>query len=190
MNNDSGVIDKVLLSCIATLLFSDAIAQPASIGCSSRVWVFPTSILQSKISRCIYVCIACGCYETSQRSSKIWKSFCNRDRPFSSSTWSGRLFFCTKIFEFATAANRASWYRLAIFESDFSNPTSKTLVELRPNPIFSTKLRRLRILADDEQANFLRKNLFYENSRWFIQYCIKPELSLSVLNVKSGRNAF
>lgn len=38
--------------------------------------------------------------------SKIWKSFCNRDRPFSSSTWSGRLFFCTKIFEFATAARR------------------------------------------------------------------------------------
>ena len=29
MNNDSGVIDKVLLSCIVTLLFSDAIAQPA-----------------------------------------------------------------------------------------------------------------------------------------------------------------
>jgi len=41
MNNDSGVIDKVLLSCIAALLFSDAIAQPASIGCSSRVWVLP-----------------------------------------------------------------------------------------------------------------------------------------------------
>ena len=41
MNNDSGVIDKVLLSCIATLLFSDAIAQPASARCSSRVWVLP-----------------------------------------------------------------------------------------------------------------------------------------------------
>ena len=41
MNNDSGVIDKVPLSCIATLLFSDAIAQPASARCSSRVWVLP-----------------------------------------------------------------------------------------------------------------------------------------------------
>ena len=108
MNNDSDVIDKVLPSCIATLLFSDAIAQPASIGCSSRVWVFPTSILQRKISRCIYVCIACGRYETSQRAFQIWKSFCNQDRLLSSSTWSGRLFFCTKIFEFATAASRAS----------------------------------------------------------------------------------
>ena len=125
-----------------------------------RVWVFPTSILQSKISRCIYVCIACGCYETSQRSSKIWKSFCNQDRPFSSSTWSGRLFFCSEVFAFAIAASRASWYQLTIFESDFTNPTSKTLVGLRPNPIFSTKLHRLRILADAEQANFLRKNLF------------------------------
>ena len=75
------------------ILFSDAIAQPASVRCSSRVWVFPTSILQSKISRCIYVCIACGCYEASQRAFQIWKSFCKSDRPFSSSTWSGRLFF-------------------------------------------------------------------------------------------------
>ena len=69
-------------------------------------------------------------------------------------------FFLQKVFEFATAASRASWYQLASFESDFSNPASKTLVGLRPNPIFSTKLRRLHILADAEQANFLRKNLF------------------------------
>ena len=128
MNNDSGVIDKVPLSCIATLLFSDAIAQPASTGCSSRVWVLPTSILQRKISRCIYVCIACWCYEPPQCAFQIWKSLCNRARPFSSSTWSGRLFFYTKIFEFATAASRASWYQLAIFESDFTNPASKHLL--------------------------------------------------------------
>ena len=74
-------------------------------------------------------------------------------------------FSAQKIFEFASAASRASWYQLTIFESDFTNPTSKTLVGLRPNPIFSTKLHRLRILADAEQANFLGKNLFYENSR-------------------------
>ena len=98
MNNDSGAIDKVLLSCIATLLFSDAIAQPASARCSSRDWDFPTSILQSKISRCIYVCIACNNYEASQCASQIWKTFCNWDRPFLSSTWSGRLFFCSGSF--------------------------------------------------------------------------------------------
>ena len=176
MNNDSGVIDKVLLSCIATLLFSDAIAQPASIGCSSRVWVFPTSILQSKISRCIYVCIACGCYETSQRASQIWKSFCNRDRPFSSSTWSGRLFFCTKIFEFATAASRASWCQLTSFESDFSNPTSKTLVGLRQNPIFSTQT----------------VPTAYLNRRWIRKFLVKKnrfqKIVVDSFNIAQNRN--
>mgnify|MGYP006890212923 CR=1 FL=1 len=129
------------------ILRSDTIAQPAPERCSSRVWVLPTSILQSKISRCIYVCIACERYEASQCDFQIWKSFCNQDRQLSSSTWSGRLFFCTKIFAFATAASRAHRYHFAIFESDFLNPNSKTLVGLRPNPIFSAKLRWLCILS-------------------------------------------
>ena len=34
--------------------FSFGDAKSASIGCSSRVWVFPTSILQCKRSRCIF----------------------------------------------------------------------------------------------------------------------------------------
>lgn len=34
--------------------FSFGDANPASIGCSSRVWVSPTSILQCKRSRCIF----------------------------------------------------------------------------------------------------------------------------------------
>ena len=37
---------------IFDIFFSDAIAQPASVRCSSRVWVFPTSILQSKVRVC------------------------------------------------------------------------------------------------------------------------------------------
>ena len=49
---------------------------------------------------------------------------------------------------------------LQFFESDFTNPALKILVGSHPNPISSTKLRRLRILAAAEQANFLRKNLF------------------------------
>ena len=36
---------------------------------------------------------------------------------------------------------------LQFFESDFINPTSKILVGLRPNPIFSTKLRWMCILS-------------------------------------------
>ena len=46
-------------------------------------------------------------------------------------------FFAQEVFEFATAASRASRYHLAIFEFDFTNPTSKTIVGLRQNPIFS-----------------------------------------------------
>ena len=47
-------------------------------------------------------------------------------------------FSAREVFAFATTASRASWYQLAIFESDFTNPTSKTIVGLRQNPIFST----------------------------------------------------
>ena len=48
-------------------------------------------------------------------------------------------FSAQKIFVFASAASRSSWYQLASFESDFfTNPTSKTIVGLRQNPIFST----------------------------------------------------
>ena len=50
-------------------------------------------------------------------------------------------FFAQEVFEFATATSRASWYQLTSFESDFSNPTSKTLVGLRPNPMFSARMR-------------------------------------------------
>jgi len=56
-------------------------------------------------------------------------------------------FFAQEVFAFAFTASRASWYQLAIFESDFTNPASKTLVGLRPNPIFSTKLRWMCILS-------------------------------------------
>ena len=59
-------------------------------------------------------------------------------------------FLQEKFFTFAAAASRASRYHLAIFEFDFTNPTSKALVGLRPNPIFRTKLRWLHVSADTE----------------------------------------
>ena len=138
--------------------------------------------------RCIYVCPACGWYETSQRASQIWKSFCNQDRPFSSSTWSGRLFFCTKIFEFATAASRASRYHLAIFEFDFTNPASKHLLDFAQTRYSAQNCAGYTFPLIPNKQIFLEKNLFYKNRRWFIQYYIKPELSLPVLKVKSGTN--
>ena len=150
-------------------------------------WDFPTSVLQRKTSRCIYVCIACGCYETSQRAFQIWKSFCNQDRPFSSSTWSGRLFFCSENFVFASAASRASRYHLASFEPDFfTNPASKHLLGFAQTRYSAQNCAGYTFPLIPNKQIFLEKNLFYENLRWFIQYCIKPELLLPVLKAKSG----
>ena len=82
--------------------------------------------------------------------SKFENHFVNQTVRFQVHLEADGYFFAQEVFEFAIAAGRASWYQLASFESDFTNPVSKTLVGLRPNPIFSTKLRRLRILTDAE----------------------------------------
>ena len=73
--------------------------------------------------------------------SKFENHFAIKTVHFQVSLDAGGYFFAQEVFEFATAASRASWYQLAIFESDFTNPALKTPVGLRPNPIFSTKLR-------------------------------------------------
>jgi len=52
----------------------------------------------------------------------------------------GGCFSAQKSLSPQTAASSVSWYQLTIFEFDFTNPTSKTPVELRPNPMFSTKI--------------------------------------------------
>ena len=58
------------------ILFDDITAQPASIGCSSRVWVFPTSILQRKKCFCIDENIACRCRRCkAERDSSITDSY-------------------------------------------------------------------------------------------------------------------
>ena len=157
--------------------FSFGDANPASNGCSSRVWVFPTSVLQRKRSRCIYVCIACGCYEASQRASQIWKSFCKSDRPFSSSTWSGRLF----------SASRASWYQLAIFWICFLQiRLQKHLLGFAQTQYSAQNCAGYASSLTLNKQIFLEKKLFQKNRHWFIQYCIKPKLLLPVLKVKSG----
>ncbi len=168
-------------SCFTTfhpycLRFScDAIMQPASIGCNSRVWVFPTSILQSKIRVCGAQCSnesPIGAFKQQNglrqqmegpcpnKFADVYTSallattmkplnalprfenhFAIETVRFQVQLEADGYFSVQKIFAFASAASRASWYQLAIFESDFTNPTSKILVGLRPNPIFSTKLR-------------------------------------------------
>ena len=76
--------------------------------------------------RCIYVCPACERCEASQRDFQIWKLFCNQDRPFSSSTWSGRLFFCSGSFRVCNRSKQGElvpprnfWIRF--FKSNFKN---------------------------------------------------------------------
>ena len=157
------------------ILRSDAIAQPASARCSSRVWVFPTSILQSKIRVCgaqrsnespsgafkrqnglrqqmegsrpdkfadVYTsALLAGATKPLKVLSKFENHFAIKTVHFQVSLDAGGYFFAQEVFEFAIVTSRASWYQLAIFESDFSNPTSKILVGLLPNPTFSTKLR-------------------------------------------------
>ena len=70
--------------------------------------------------------------------SKFENYFLIRTVSFQVHLEAGGYFFAQEVFEFAIAASRASWYQLTIFESDFINPTSKTIVGLRQNPIFST----------------------------------------------------
>ena len=82
--------------------------------------------------------------------SKFENHFAIKTVQFQVSLDAGGYFFAQEVFEFALAASRASRYHLAIFEFDFTNPTSKALVGLRPNPIFRTKLRWLHVSADTE----------------------------------------
>ena len=69
--------------------------------------------------------------------SKFENHFAIKTVHFQVSLDAGGYFFAQEVFEFAIAASRARRYQLTIFESDFTNPTSKTIVGLRQNPIFS-----------------------------------------------------
>ena len=164
--------------------FSFGDAKSASTGCSSRVWVSPTSILQSKIR-------VCGAQRSNESPSGAFKrqnglrQQMEGPRPdkFADVYTSALLattmkplnaiskfenYFLIRTVHFQVQLEADGYFLLRrflrlhlqqagrvgtnsqFFESDFTNPTSKTLVGLRPNPIFSTKLRRLRILTDAE----------------------------------------
>ena len=120
-------------------------------GCSQQVF------LQRKNGLCIYEDTACNNYEASQCASQIWKLFSNQDRPFSSSTWSGRLFFLRKF---------------SHLQSQQAGIQHKNALVPHLNGRWISK--------------FSWKNSFLKNRRWFIQYRTKPELFLPVLKAKSG----
>ena len=99
---------------------------PQQVFCNAKVAVVYTTALLA------------GAMNPLNVLSKFENHFAIKTVHFQVSLEAGGYFFAQEVFEFAIAASRASWYQLTIFESDFTNPTSKTLVGLRPNPIFST----------------------------------------------------
>ena len=62
----------------------------------------------------------------------------------------------------------------------FTNPASKHLLGFAQTRYSAQNCTGYTFPLIPNKQIFLEKNLFYENRRWFIQYCIKPELSLSV----------
>ena len=158
--------------------FSFGDAKSAFIGCSLRVWVSPTSILQRKRSRCIYVCIACGCYEAPQRACQIWKSFCDQDRPFSSFTWCGRLFFCSENFRVCIRSKQGelvptcNFLNLIFSKSDFKNTCWAS-----PKPNIQHKIAPTAYLNRRWISNFLRKIRF-------------GKIGVASFNIASNRNYY
>ena len=137
------------------------------VGCSQQVFCNANGVcidrhIACRCRRCIYVCPACGRYKASQCAFQIWKSFCNQDRQLSSSTWSWRLFFCTKIFAFATAASRVTRYHLAIFESDFFKSKFKNTCWTSPKPDIQRKNALVPHLNGHRISEFSQKNALYE----------------------------
>ena len=99
---------------------------------------FPASILQRKTVFVYTKTLLADAMKPLNVLSKFENHFAIRTVRFQVQLEADGYFFAQEVFEFATAASRASRYHLAIFEFDFTNPTSKTIVGLRQNPIFST----------------------------------------------------
>ena len=91
-----------------------------------------------------------GAMKPLNATSKFENHFANQTVSFQVHLEAGGYFFAQEIFEFAIAASRASWYQLTIFESDFTNPTSKRLLGFAKTRYSAHKLCRLRILTDAE----------------------------------------
>lgn len=108
--------------------------------------------------------------------SKIWKSFCNRDRPFSSSTWSGRLFFAQEVFEFAIAVSRASRYHLASFEPDFLQIQLQNTCWASPKPDIPHKIA------------LATRFRWYRISKFSWRKICSMKIGVNSFNIASNRN--
>ena len=96
---------------------------------------------------------------------KFENHFANQTVRFQVQLEAGGYFFAPEVFEFATAASRASWYHLAIFESDFTNPASKHLLGFAQTRYSAQNCAGYTFRLIPNKQIFLEKNLFYENRR-------------------------
>ena len=164
-----------------TVFLFVCLKQPASTRCSSRVWVLPTSILQRKISRCIYVCIACRRYETSQHAFQNLKIILQSRPSVFKFNLKRAVIFCSGGFCVCIRSKQGELVPTRKFWTwFFTNPASKHLLGFAQTRYSAQNCTGYTFPLIPNKQIFLKKNLFYENRRWFIQYCIKPELSLSV----------
>ena len=119
------------------------------------VWgTFPTSILQRKkcfcideniacrCRRCIYVCPACGRYETSQHTFQNSKIIL-RSRPsiFKFHLMRATIFLLRKFSSLQSQQAGRAGTTSQVLNLIFYKSSFKTLVGLRPNPMFSTRMR-------------------------------------------------
>ena len=164
-------------------------------GCSQQVFCNANGVcidrhIACKCRRCIYVCPA-DAMKPLNVLSKIENHFAIRTVRFQvqleADGYFFFFFFAQEVFAFASTASRASRYHLASFEPDFfTNPASKHLLGFAQTRYSAQNCAGYTFPLIPNKQIFLEKNLFYENLRWFIQYCIKPELLLPVLKAKSG----
>ena len=114
----------------------------------------PTSILQRKkcfcideniacrCRRCIYVCPACGRYETSQHTFQNSKIIL-RSRPsiFKFHLMRATIFLLRKFSSLQSQQAGRAGTTSQVLNLIFYKSSFKTLVGLRPNPMFSTRMR-------------------------------------------------
>ena len=175
------ILENDWLDCIIQLstdMFMNTgicLKQPASTGCSSRVWVLPTSILQSKIRVCGAQCsnespsgafkrqnglqqqtegpcpnkfadvytsaLLAGAMKPLNVLPKFENHFANQTVRFQVQLEAGGYFSAQKFSPLQPPQAEQAGTTSQFLNPIFSNPNSKTFVGLRPNPIFSTRMR-------------------------------------------------
>lgn len=94
---------------------------------------------------------------------KFENHFANQTVRFQVQLEADGYFFAPEVFEFATAASRASWYHLAIFESDFTNPASKHLLGFAQTRCSAQECAGYTFPLIPNKQIFLEKKSFQKN---------------------------